>query len=262
MLGKEIDLHDARVGQVGHVLDPRHRRYAGARADIDEDALCLDQLVPDPDLARPLEARVIVEDGDVPGLAERLLHALGRGLDQRVLARLHAFHVDAHGRLDFYPEIGRAARQMGGPGAGHQRLGRRAASVDAGAAETLAVGDGNLHPGRGQPLRQGRTGLAGADDDGIERPAHEITSPKDHLADRAPKVANRVFSWEREARATVPRADPNTASAWTRRHRKSKAGRFLSSTGYRSKREMRSGGNKVPLAGRTGPTDRARDELP
>ena len=57
---------------------------------------------------------------------------------------------------------------MRGIGACHQGLGRRAAVVDAGAAETLALGDCDFHAGRRQTPRQKWSRLAGADDDHIE----------------------------------------------------------------------------------------------
>ena len=65
-------------------------------------------------------------------------------------------------------EIGGAARQVGGIGAGDQRLGRDAAGVDAGAAEELALDERDGHARGGQPAGQRRSGLAGADDDRVE----------------------------------------------------------------------------------------------
>ena len=77
-------------------------------------------------------------------------------------------HVDADGTVDHDAVFGGAARQMRGIGAGDQRLGRRAAGVDAGAAEQLALDDATLHAGGRQARRERRAGLAGADDDGVE----------------------------------------------------------------------------------------------
>ena len=57
---------------------------------------------------------------------------------------------------------------MRGIGAGDQRLGRRAAGVDAGAAEQVALDQRDLHAGAGQPAGERRPGLAGADDDRVE----------------------------------------------------------------------------------------------
>src|SRR6185312_14411226 len=59
-------------------------------------------------------------------------------------------------------------------GAGDQGLGGRAAGIDAGAAEILALDQRHRHPGLTQPLGQRRAGLAGADDDGVGRAGHRL----------------------------------------------------------------------------------------
>ena len=69
-------------------------------------------------------------------------------------------------------EIGGAPGHVGGVGAGHQRLGRHAAGVDAGAAEQLALDERDLHPRAVSRPASGGAGLAGADDDGVEAMFH------------------------------------------------------------------------------------------
>ena len=75
-------------------------------------------------------------------------------------------------------------RQVGGVGAGNQGLGGRAAGVDAGAAEQLALDDGDLHPGLAETNGKGRARLAGADDDCVEAAIHDANlrlRPPDHV---------------------------------------------------------------------------------
>jgi hypothetical protein len=90
-----------------------------------------------------------------------------------VLPRLHALDVDTDVAAEEDSELGGAARQVGGMGARHQGLGRRAAGVDASAAEELALDDADLHPGRTEADREERPRLAGADDDRVEAPGHD-----------------------------------------------------------------------------------------
>src|SRR5580692_9690687 len=108
---------------------------------------------------------------------------------------------------------------MCGIGAGHQGLGRRAASVDAGAAEQFALDDGDLLAGLGQPDRERRPRLPGADDDRVERLAHSNLT-----ISKAPPMAHRSSSTAigqsrppialtRRLRASAPPKVPATAPA-------------------------------------------------
>ena len=74
--------------------------------------------------------------------------------------------VTAAGDVDAV--VGGAARHMGGVGVGDEGLGGDAAGVDAGSAEELALDDGDLFAGFGEASGERGTGLAGADDDGVE----------------------------------------------------------------------------------------------
>jgi len=51
MLGKRIDLHHARVGQKGHLLQTREFRNPCVRPNIDKDLLRSQRPVADPDQA-------------------------------------------------------------------------------------------------------------------------------------------------------------------------------------------------------------------
>jgi hypothetical protein len=62
---------------------------------------------------------------------------------------------------------------VGGVSAGHKRLGGDAAVVDARAPNEFALDDGDGLTGRGQPTGERRTGLAGANDDGVELARHD-----------------------------------------------------------------------------------------
>ena len=118
---------------------------------------------------------------DEPGVAaihgavlRRAQRRLGRGTPRRddgVLALLHPPHVHRDAAADHDTEVGGAARHVRGIGAGDQGLGRRAAGVDAGPAERLALDDGDALSGAGEPLRERRAGLAAADDDRVIRSA-------------------------------------------------------------------------------------------
>ena len=106
-------------------------------------------------------------EGEVGGVFERCGQPVARLRDDRVLARLDPLHVDADLAGDRYAVFGRPPRRLRRIGARHQRLGRRAAGVDAGAADEIALDDRDLHAGAGQPQCQSRPGLTGANYDRV-----------------------------------------------------------------------------------------------
>ena len=99
--------------------------------------------------------------------AQPALDPVARFADDGVGAGAHARHVDAD-RPGDHAEVGAAAREVRGVGAGDHGLGRRAAGVHAGAAEQVSLDQRDGHARAGQPSGQRRTGLAGAHDDRIE----------------------------------------------------------------------------------------------
>ena len=101
----------------------------------------------------------------LPSQSVRLLTEAPTTLSLRALT---AFMSTVTGPLTHDAELGGVAGRPGGAGAGHQRLGGRAAIVDAGAAQMLALDQRDLLAGAGQPRREERPGLAGTDDDGVE----------------------------------------------------------------------------------------------
>ena len=84
-----------------------------------------------------------------------------------VLAGHDGGEIDAD-RPGADPVVGGAARQMRGIGARDQGLGRRAADIDAGSAEQLALDDRDRLARRREPAGHRRAGLAGPDDDRVE----------------------------------------------------------------------------------------------
>ena len=76
------------------------------------------------------------------------LQPLGQALDgllhDAVLARHHRLHVHTHGAFQHDAVVRRTPRHMGRARAGHQRLGGRAAVVDAGAAVVLAFDENHF----------------------------------------------------------------------------------------------------------------------
>ncbi len=171
-----VEREDRGVGQIRHLVDAGHGRHRGAPADIDEDARRAEAFAADRIVSAALEAGVALHDGAAGHAAQPLLDAGARPLRHRRGARLDAGHVDADRRIDHNAEIGAAPREMRGIGAGHQRLGRHAAGVDAGAAEQVALDHRHRHAGGGQPPGERRPGLSGADDDRVEAPAHRTAT--------------------------------------------------------------------------------------
>ncbi len=173
--GQNVQLQHADIGQERDLVHPRHVGDKGAPADVQEDPFGGQQLVVDAQGLGVFEAGVSPQHRGA-------LHALEPGLDpgpglqgDSVGPGGDPRHVDADRALDGHPVVRRPAREVGGIGAGHQGLGRHAAGVDAGAAEQLALHQGDAHARGGQPPGQRRTRLAGADDDGVEPLGHRAT---------------------------------------------------------------------------------------
>ena len=103
-------------------------------------------------------------------------HLVTQDLAQRgVSARI----VHRDGAVDGDAKLGRAPRHVGGAGARHQRLGRNAAVVDAGAAKALALDDRDFHAGARQARRERRMLIV--DHTKFEARSLEVVFPLDHL---------------------------------------------------------------------------------
>ena len=126
---------------------------------------------------RPLKPSVSRIDRAVLHAAQPALDALVRAPHDGVLARLDALHVDPNWAFERDAEVGRAAGHMGRLGAGHERLGRDAAGVDAGPAEPLAFDDRDAPARARQAVRQRGAGLPGPDDDRVVGRRHGASLP-------------------------------------------------------------------------------------
>jgi hypothetical protein len=90
---QEVDVHDRAVRPVADRVETPHRGGGRATADVHEDPIGLEEVVADTHRSGRLEARMAAVDGDA-GLAQPPLDAVAILGDDRVLARLHAHHVD------------------------------------------------------------------------------------------------------------------------------------------------------------------------
>jgi hypothetical protein len=165
---QDIDVQERAVGEIVDVGESGDVGRQGAAADIDEDARRRERVAADLNLAGAGEATMPLVDGDVGIAPEPTLDAARGEAEHMVLALLHLLHVDADGALDSDAVVARAPRQVRGIGTGNQGLGGRAAGVDAGAAKAVPLEDGDPHVGGRPAMGQRWSGLAGADDDGVE----------------------------------------------------------------------------------------------
>ena len=132
-----------RLSSVGTRIDALDRRPRGFAADVDEDlgrrqppAVDLDRVARD-------EARR--GRGSSVRLLCRRSSGRGSGATASTTPSLRAFTAAMSTRtaaVELDAPFGGAARHLRGARAGHQRLGRDAADVDAGAAQTLALDEG------------------------------------------------------------------------------------------------------------------------
>ena len=165
------DLAELRHGTVVegvHGLQAGDGGPRGAGADVDHHRRGAMARPPHVDLEGADEARVAAHQADpVSGGGQALLDALAPLPHDRILARDDGGEVDRH-RTRAHTQLARAAGDVRGPGAGHHRLGGRAARVHAGAAQLLALGEQDPASGLGQARGQGHSRLSGADHDHVE----------------------------------------------------------------------------------------------
>src|SRR5262249_15890722 len=173
----------------------------GAGAHIDEDARRSECVVPDLDVARASEAAVALVDGDTGIAPEAALDTARGEAEHVILALVNLLHVDADRAIDHNAVFARAPRHMRNVGAGNQRLGRRATGVDAGAAEAIALDDGDVHACPCQTVRQGGPGLTGTDDDRIERLHFDSPCLADLQARRRAGREGRLLTWCKPSRS-------------------------------------------------------------
>ena len=183
-----------------HSVQARHVGHRCPAADIDEDAVGAEDFGADLDLLGRHEARVAAIDAGVLEGRERSFDATVGETDDVVFSCLDALHVDLDVSRGAEAELGAAPRQMHGVGAGDQRLGGRAAGIDAGAAEATALDDRDFHARAGQPAGERRACLPGPDDDRVVvrhpvSPSCVVVGRGKHIP--RPRTIRRVFSWPR-----------------------------------------------------------------
>ena len=163
-----VDLQHRAVGEIVDLVETRDVGHRGAAADIDEDLVGTQDVGPDLDLVRRQETRVALVDGAFSSvLSDRSTPLLERPATWSLRALTRFMSTVTPPPPDGEAVVGAAPRRVRGIGAGDQRLGRRAPRIDAGAAEAATLDDRHFHARSRQPPREGRSRLAGADDDGV-----------------------------------------------------------------------------------------------
>ena len=137
---EEVHVHHRAVGEEWHLIDARHGRHAARPPTLMKMRSAVEPFGADADLVRALEPGVALIHRAALVAAQTLFDAGTRRARDRVLARLDALHVHRH-RADAHAELGAAAGECGGICAGHHRLRRNAAGVDARPAEVMAFDD-------------------------------------------------------------------------------------------------------------------------
>jgi hypothetical protein len=110
------------------------------------------------------EAGLPEDELDIGGFLQTLLAPAAEAPDDHALALEDAAHVDLDG-AGFHAVVRPAPRQIRDAPARHHRFGGRAADVDAGAADVLALDHRDLPAGASKCDGERLAGLAGADDD-------------------------------------------------------------------------------------------------
>src|ERR1022692_4219834 len=139
-----VDFHHGTVGEVLDLIQSGHLRHHRAPAHVDEDPLGGEPVRSDAYLLGRLEASVALIDGAVVHVLQPCLNRCPGFPRYGILPGFHPPHIDARASAGIHPELGCAANHMGGVSAGDHGLGRNAACVDTGAAEQLALDDGDL----------------------------------------------------------------------------------------------------------------------
>src|SRR5262245_32523819 len=95
------------------------------------------------------EARIAPKQAQIVGRLRSVLDTIPKGLHHIVLTLSHLGHLDAYVAV-MYAEVGGAPGEISDARAIEHRLGRRAAVVDARAADVRALDQGSLSTSVGQ----------------------------------------------------------------------------------------------------------------
>ena len=166
-----IEFEDRHVGEELDIGQSRNVRHHRTPAHIEKDPVGPQELVADPQRVRVLESGMPADERATVHALQPAFDTGAVGQHDFVLARLDFRHVHAD-RSGSDAVLRPAPGQLRGVRARDKRLGRNASVVDAGAADVLALHYRHSLPGGGQPARQRRAGLAGADDDRVEIRCH------------------------------------------------------------------------------------------
>jgi hypothetical protein len=211
VLRQEIDLHHAGVREMGNLVEARELGNPGTGPDVDEDPVGLDRVPVHPNRVLAFKAGVPPVEGDVLHPLEPLGDSPVRLAGHLLHPRLDPGHVDLNGSFDPHAEVRGPARHIRGPRTGHERLGRDAADVDAGAPDLLALDHGHLEALAIHPVRERRPRLSGADHERVEAGDHVHASPFRGSALPAP-------GQQRETIGVEPRPKPFRSSYTSRLH--------------------------------------------
>ena len=139
VLRQLVEIHHRHVRQVRQFVQSRPVRHHRPTAGVDEYLRRFEHSLAHLQRMRRHEARVAPDQLEIGRAGEPLLQPAHRLRHHGVLARLHRLHVDADVAADAHTVVAGMVRRPRGARAGHQRLGRCAAVVDAGAAEVCAL---------------------------------------------------------------------------------------------------------------------------
>ena len=152
VLRQRVEVQDALLVQIRQVAQAGDVGHDADGAGVDVDAVGLHHLAANADVMRVLEDGVVAQNLDVAAL-EALLVALAHAAGDGAGAFQHLLEVDRHfAGVDAV--VGAAARLVRHLRAGDDRLARRAAVVDARAADLLGLGQRHLLAAVGQQARQ------------------------------------------------------------------------------------------------------------
>jgi len=152
----------------GHAVESRHVRDQRPAADIEEDPVRAQDPRADLDFGAADEARVSPVDHGAFQAFQPVLDAVAGLADDFILAGLDAPHVDARHCVQDHAIVRGAPCHVRRVRARDHRLRRRATVVDASPSELVLLDHGDFPARAGQSRGEGRTGLAGTDDDGVE----------------------------------------------------------------------------------------------
>ena len=162
MLWQKVHVHHIRVGEVLDLIDAGDVGHECTGAHVDEDPFGFQEIPVDPHLIGTFEAAVSPVERHVFQAFHPVRHPAVRLPDHFVLPRLDTFHVHFDRAVDDHAELCAPSGNIGGPSAGHQRLGRNTADVHTGAAVEMTLEYGYPQPFTVQAVGKGGPGLSGA----------------------------------------------------------------------------------------------------